>query len=90
MRINEIPTQRVAANRFPKASAVQFNLDEKTFSRRCTRAGEPGLELSFPVGREASAKVARQRMVNVSGRNRSMAGSDGDLMKIRDHVADGI
>ena len=39
---------------------------------------------------EASAKVARQRMVNVSGRNRSMAGSDGDLMKIRDHVADGI
>jgi hypothetical protein len=57
MRINEIPTQRVAANRFPKASAVQFNLDEKTFSRRCTRAGEPGLELPFPAGRKLQRKL---------------------------------
>jgi hypothetical protein len=35
------------------------------------------------------SEVARQRIANVSGRDRSMTGSDGDLMKFGDHVADG-
>jgi hypothetical protein len=48
MRNNEIPTQRVAANGFPERSALQFNLDEKLFSRRrLARAGEPQPELSL-------------------------------------------
>jgi hypothetical protein len=75
---------------FRRPARCNLILMKKRSAGDARRAGEPGLELSFPVGREASAKVARQRMVNVSGRNRSMAGSDGDLMKIRDHVADGI
>jgi hypothetical protein len=57
MRINEIPTQRVAANRFPKASAVQFNLDEKTFSRRCTRAGELDWNFPFPSAGKLQRKL---------------------------------
>jgi hypothetical protein len=37
-----------------------------------------------------SAKIARQAIMDVRSRNGGVAGADGDLVKIRDHIADRV
>src|SRR3977135_1671737 len=37
-----------------------------------------------------SAEVARQVVMDVRGRDGGMAGADGELVKIRDHIADRV
>src|SRR5947209_977186 len=84
--LSRLPRRR-ACGRAVQPPALRYVPPSKTTEEANTA---PGYRLPRIEIHSALAEVTRQAVVNMGGGNRGVAGADGNLVQVRNHIADRI